>query len=153
MTDLQKLREWIATFPEFDILSRFQVDSTDRVPNQGGIFPGGLVEISRQTTICGGVVVTNQLNFAVYYVFSKAVEDDTDAAFNADWVLSFQRWVQEQSVLGLAPKFGNTDQRNEQIKAENGTLYDAEESGTAMYAVQISVRFKISYQEENEWLI
>ena len=68
--NLAKLRNWIKTFPGFDILSAFRVDYTDQIPSNGGVFPAGLVEISRKADIIGNVTVTNQLNFGLYYVFS-----------------------------------------------------------------------------------
>lgn len=146
MTELEKMKEWIRTFPGFDILSAFQVDYTDRIPANGGIFPAGLVEIRRREFLLGDVEVTNQQNFGIYYVFEKSPGDDIGAAVNADWLLDFQRWVQEQSVRGLAPKFGNTDTRNESVKAENGMLYESDEEGTATYMVQLSVQYKILYE-------
>ena len=45
MTALEKLRGWVAAYPGYDILGAFQVDYTDRVPNNGGVFPSGLVEV------------------------------------------------------------------------------------------------------------
>ncbi len=153
MNELEKIKEWLKTFPDFDILAEFQVDSTDHIPNHGGIFPGGLIEISRRQQISGSVTVTNQLNFGIYYVFSKSPEDDAEAAINADWVSSFQRWVQEQSVCGLAPTFGNVNQTGEVIKAENGALYDADKDGTATYMVQLSIKYQNFYEVKNEWQI
>ena len=101
MTDLEKIREWIRGFPGFDILSEFQVDYTDRVPANGGIFPSGLQEVGRKEYIYGDVLVTNQLNFGIYYVFEKAPGDDIGAAVNADWLMDFQKWVQEQSIRAV----------------------------------------------------
>ena len=44
MTALEKLRDWIATYPGYNILADFQVDFTDQMTaNSGGIFPSGLV--------------------------------------------------------------------------------------------------------------
>jgi len=45
------------------------------------------------------------------------------------------------SVMGNAPTFGD-DPRAEKITAQNGVLYGADEEGTAMYMVQLSVQFK-----------
>ena len=146
MTDLEKVRAWIRTYPDFDVLSEFQVDYTDQIPANGGIFPSGLQEISRVKYIYGDVLVTNQLNFGLYYVFEKAPDDDAGAAVNADWLMDFQRWVQDQSVRGLAPSFGNYDIANERIKAENGVLYAADEEGTATYMVQLSIQYKNFYE-------
>lgn len=146
MTDLEKVRAWIRTYPDFDVLSGFQVDYTDQIPANGGIFPSGLQEISRVKYIYGDVLVTNQLNFGLYYVFEKAPDDDAGAAVNADWLMDFQRWVQDQSVRGLAPSFGNYDTANERIKAENGVLYAADGEGTATYMVQLSIQYKNFYE-------
>ncbi len=147
MTHLEKIRAWLRTFPDFDILSAFQVDYTDQIPANGGIFPAGMQEIRRRTFILGDVEVTNRLNFGIYCVFEKSPGDDVGAAFNADWVMDFQQWVQAQSVRGLAPTFGNTALRSETIKAENGMLYASDAEGTATYMVQLSIQYKILYEE------
>ena len=151
MTALEKVRAWIATFPGFDVLSDFQVDYIDHVdPGTGSISPSGLVEVERRTSICGLVAVTNQYNFGIYCVFEKAPGDDVGAAINADWLMEFQEWVQEQSVLGLAPVFGD-EPRQERITAQNGGLYDVNE-GVGTYLVQLSIQFIKKYEVENKWL-
>lgn len=152
MTALEKIKAWVAAYPEFDILSEFQVDYTDHAAaNNGGIFPSGMVEVERRRDIFGNITLTSQYNFGLYYVFEKAPGDDIGAAINADWVEGFQEWVQEQSVLGLAPVFGDVP-RAEKIMAQNGVLYDTGE-GTATYMVQLSVQFKKKYEVTNKWLI
>lgn len=144
MTALEKIREWLASYPGFDILSAFQVDYTDQIPANGGIFPSGLVEVSRTEDILGNVTVVNQYNFGLYYVLEKAPGDDAGAELNAGWIMDFQEWVQEQSARGLAPRFG--DEGREIIRAQNGVLYEADEEGTATYMVQLSVQFKKNYE-------
>lgn len=151
MTALEKIKSWLATYPEFDIMNDFQVDYTDQIPNNGGIFPSGLVEVERRSDIMGNITVTNQYNFGLYYVFTKSPDDDTGAAINADWLMAFQEWAQEQSILGLAPAFGDVPNA-EKITAQNGVLYETNE-GTATYMVQLSVQFKKKYEVKNEWLI
>lgn len=145
MSALEKIRNWIATYPGYDILGSFQVDYTDQVPSNGGIFPSGLVEISRSEDIIGNVTVQNQYNFGLYYVFPKDPGDDAGAQINAAWIMDFQLWVQEQSVRRLAPTFGD-DPRTERIQAQNGVLYGADEEGTATYMVQLSVNFTKKYE-------
>lgn len=152
MSDLEKICAWIATFPEHQKLTDFQVDYTDAVPNNGGIFPSGLVEVSRTRDIFGSTTVENQYNFGLYYVFEKAAGDEEGAAINADWVMDFQKWVQDQSIRGLAPTFGD-DPRTERIQAQNGVLYAADEEGTATYMVQLSVNFTKTIRSESKWLI
>lgn len=146
MSDLDKIKNWIATYPDFDILGQFMVDYTDQAaPGSGGIFPTGLVEIDRREDVLGNVTVTNQYNFAVYCVFAKSPKDDIGASFNADWVMGFQKWVQAQSIQGKVPKLGNTNDK-ETAKAQNGVLYEQPGEGTAMYAVQLSVQYKTFYE-------
>lgn len=147
MTALEKVRAWIATFPDYDILGAFHVDYADQaVPNNGGIFPSGLVEVERRRDIVGNTTVTNQYNFGIYSVFAKPPGDDIGAAINADWIMDFQMWVQEQSVAGQAPVFGDIPNA-EKITAQNGVLYDADSEGTATYMVQLSVQFKKKYMK------
>lgn len=151
MTALEKLRKWLATYPGYDILDQFQVDFTDQVPANGGVFPSGLVEIERRPDIFGNVTVTNQYNFGLYYVFEKAPKDDVGATINADWIMDFQEWAQEQSITGQAPVFGDVP-RDERISAQNGVLYEATDEGLATYMVQLSVRFTKKFEVENKWV-
>lgn len=143
---LKQMREFIKEYPGADILSQLDIDYTDAIPNCAGLFPSGLVEVNRTTYINGDVSVLNQCNFALYTVFEKAPNEDEGATINADWLMDFQKWVQKQSVLGKAPTFGD-EPRNEKIVAQNGAIYSADEEGTAVYAIQISVTFINNYEE------
>ena len=87
------------------------------------------------------MTLTDRYNFGLYFTFEKALQDDTAARANASWVMDFQRWVQEQSARGLVPNFGNTETKAT-AQAQNGTLYSAEDSGTALYMAVLSVTFK-----------
>lgn len=151
MTALEKIRTLVSAFPGADILQRFKVDFTDQIPANGGVFPAGLVEVERRSDIVGNVTVTNQYNFGLYYVFEKDPGDDEGATINADWLMDFQEWIQEQSVLGLAPVFGDIPAK-EQITAQNGVLYAADEEGLATYMVQLSVKFYKKFEVKNPWL-
>lgn len=151
MTALEKVKKWLATYPEFDILGSFRVDHTDQIPSNGGIFPSGLVEVERRNDIMGNVTITNQYNFGLYYVFNKAPGDDVGATINADWIMGFQEWVQEQSATGQAPALGDVPNA-ERITAQNGVLYESDEEGTATYMVQLTVRFIKKYEVKDKWL-
>ena len=141
MTALDIMREFIAQYPDVDKLDGFQVDYTDKIPDNGGLFPSGLVEIARHKDIIGQMAwVENQYNFALYAVLAKSPDDDEGASINAEWVMDFQEWVQEMSMRGQAPIFGD-EPRRETIQAQNGTLIAADDEGTAVYVVQISVNF------------
>lgn len=152
MTALERIQAFIRDYPGADILQDFQVDFTDQIPANGGIFPSGLVEVSRKTDLFGNVTMTNQYNFGLYYVFEKAPGDDAGAAVNAGWLMDFQEWVQEQSVRGLAPIFGDDPQR-EKITAQNGVLYSAEDEGLATYMVQLTVQFVKKFPTIDPWFI
>ena len=152
MSDLKKIKDWVASYPGYDILGTFKVDYTSNIPSNGGIFPAGLLEISRARDIMGNVTIHNQYNFGLYYVFLKDPGDDAGATINADWIMDFQLWIQEQSIRGLAPVFGD-DASAEVIRAQNGVLYDADEEGTATYMVQLSVNFIKKIRSESKWNI
>ena len=152
MTALEKIREFVGEYPGTDMLHDFQVDFCDQIPFNGGMFPSGLVEVSRKKDILGNTTVTNQYNFGLYFVFEKAPGDDTGATVNADWIMDFQEWIQEQSAMGLAPTFGDVPSR-EKITAQNGVLYSADGEGTAMYMVQISVQFVKEFKSTNPWAV
>lgn len=152
MTALEKITEFVKSYPGADILREFQIDFTDQIPANGGLFPSGLVEVSRKTDLFGNVTVTNQYNFGLYYVFEKAPGDGAGAAVNASWLMDFQEWVQEQSARGLAPVFGDAPNR-EQIAAQNGVLYEAQDEGLATYMVQLSVQFIKIFPTTNPWFI
>lgn len=141
MTALEKLRDWLATYEGFEILSKFHVDYIDQTPCTGSVFPTGMVEVGRHTDILGNVTVENQYNFGLYYVFEKASGDDENTTENANWIMDFQEWIQKQSATGVAPVFGDVPQE-EKIIAQNGALYDAKTEGLGTYLVQLSIKFK-----------
>ncbi|MBR4290676.1 MAG: hypothetical protein IKT52_08565 [Oscillospiraceae bacterium] len=147
MSALKKIREWLDTFPGNDRLESLQVDYVPAEPGSGSIAPSGLVEVSRNEDILGNITVENQYNFGLYYVFAKSTDDDEGSTQNADWLMDLQEWVQEQSVLGVAPRFGD-EPAAERIQAQNGSIYGADEEGTAIYMVQLSVNFIKKYVKE-----
>ena len=61
--------------------------------------------------------------------------------------MNLQEWVQEQSIIGAAPKFGD-EPTAERIQAQNGSIYGADEEGTAIYMVQLSVNFIKKFVKE-----
>lgn len=145
MSALDKVRRWLTVFPGNKRLRSLQVDYYTDEPGNGSIAPAGLVEISRSVDIIGNIQISNQYNFALYYSFAKATTEDEGALENAEWLLELQEWIQEQSVLGLAPVFGD-DPAAENIKAQNGSIYDATEEGVATYSVQLSIEFIKNYE-------
>lgn len=144
-TALEKVRAWLKNYPGYSQLKDLTVDATDPRPSNGSVAPGGTVEIARKKDILGNVTITNQLNFTLYFVFSKDPDDDVQAEKNAQWLMDFQDWVQAQSITGQAPVFGDAPKR-ESVKAQNGTLFGADAEGCAVYAVQLSAQYIKIYE-------
>jgi len=139
MNDLEKLRKWLLTYPNWGESGLMNVDYTDAVPGMG-LYPAGLEELSRQEDVLGNVTVKCRYHFALYRV--TAVQEDKTA--DAQWLLSFQQWVQQQSVTGLAPQFGDVPGA-ERLRAQKGKLKEASQAGTATYVVTLTADFTKIY--------
>lgn len=134
MTDLEKLRQWLLTYPGGSGL--VHIDHTDGVPGNSGLFPAGVEEVRRREDVLGNVTVDCRCRFTLHRV--TALGQDNEEA--ARWLLAFQEWVRAQSLAGLAPTFGD-DPARERIRAEKGRLYKASQSGTGTYSVTLTVDF------------
>jgi len=134
MDELDKLRQWLLTYPKWDEGGLLYIDYTDGMPGNSGLFPGGLEELSRKTDVLGRVTVRNRYHFALYRV-AAGDEDNTE---NARWLLEFQNWIQRQSVQGKAPVFGDEPSR-ERICAQKGRLRRDPQTGTSTYSVTLTV--------------
>ena len=145
MSDLERIRKWVSLYPGAAKMQDMKVDYFSQNPDNGSIDPSGLVEVSRTEDILGNITVENQYNFALYFVFLKDPGDDQGATGNANWLMDFQRWVQEQSIRKQIPHFGDDPER-ESARAQNGSLYAADEEGTAIYSVQLSFNFIKIYE-------
>lgn len=140
MSELERVREWVSSYPGANRVGQLLIDYAAPNPDNGSIDPTGMVEISRREDILGNITVENQYNFSLYFVFCKSPSDDIGASKNAEWLMDFQRWVREQSLCKKAPTFGD-DSHSETASAQNGSIYAAEEEGTAVYMVQLSFNF------------
>lgn len=136
MTDLEKVRQWLLGYPEWDAGGLLYIDYTDAVPGNAGLYPNGLEELSRQEDVMGIVRVQNRYHFALYRVVSQ----QEDNAANAAWLLDFQNWVQRQCAAGLAPTFGDEPAR-ERIRAQKGKLKEVSQTGTGTYVVTLTADF------------
>lgn len=139
---IQTIKDWIATFPGYEKLGDMQVDFLAPLPGSNSIAPSGLVEVSRTEDIMGNYTVQNQYNFSLFFVFYRP-EGGEETEDNAEWVLNFQEWVQEQDIRGKTPTFGN---RTISTVAQNGMLYTADEEGTGVYMVQLSVNYEKRFE-------
>ena len=145
MTALEKIREWLMTFPQISRLQGLNVDYYSAQPDNSSIAPAGLQEISQKEDILGNIVVENQYSFSLEFVLMKSPGDDVGATENAAWLLAFQEWVQEQSIRRLVPTFGD-EPKSETVKAQNGANTYADIEGTGIYTVLLSVNFTKIYE-------
>lgn len=145
MTDLERIREWILGYPGMEALQGLRIDYYAAQPDNGSIAPAGITEVARKEDILGAVVVENRYDFGLWFVLTKAEGDDVGATANAEWILGFQRWVQEQGIRRLAPAFGD-EPGSERIRAQDGALEENDEEGTATYFVRLSIDFKKIYE-------
>lgn len=155
MTDLQvaqewiqKLRDWLSTFEGMPQAQDFYIDYNREDAINAGLHSNGLVPVDDMEDVIGNIIMSYQLNFALHVVFDKPPEHDEQSTNNAAWVLAFQRWVIRQSRLRKCPTFGNIDQYDEVLRAQNGGLYINPEDGAGLYAVTISVQFKELIKED-----
>lgn len=145
MSALNKIREWLKTFPRIKRIQDMRVDYYSQQPDNGSIDPSGVQVVTEKEDILGNKTVEYQYNFGLYFVLAKDPGNDEVATENADWVMEFQEWVNEQSLLHLAPTFGDLP-RTESMKAQNGAVSAASNEGTAIYMVQLSVNFTKIYE-------
>lgn len=101
---LEKLQAWLSAYPHWN-----------GYPARICILPKGLEEISRREDVLGNALVGCRCYVTLFWEMESA-GDDTE---NARRLLEFQNWVQEQSILGLAPKFGDVASE-ERIRTEKG---------------------------------
>ena len=134
MTDLEKMQQWLVSYPGWE--DTLQLDVIEPVPGNTGLFCDGLEERSRQADVLGNLQIACRCRFTL----CRRVSRDCDAA---QWLLDFQSWVQQQSALGLTPRFGDIP-RLERMEAQKGSLRDRGQ--TALYTVTLIADFTRIYQ-------
>lgn len=140
--ELEKVRQWILGCPGMELLQQVWVDYYPAQPENGSLAPEGLTELGRREDILGNVTVECRYDFGVWFVVARAEGDDLGAAEDAQWVLGFQAWVQEQSVRGLVPQFGDA----QVVRAQEGRLEETDTEGMAVYLVRLSFDFRKVYE-------
>ena len=143
MDVLQKVKQWLLTYPGWED-AQLYVDYLEAAPSNSGLYPQGLEERSRRVDVLGNVKVSCRYRFALHRMTAGQLNGEE----NARWLLDFQQWVQQQSIAGLTPQFGDVA-AYEQIRAEKGQLREASQVGTGTYQVILIADF-IKLYEVNE---
>ena len=136
MTELEKMRQWLQSYSGWK--DSLLMDFTELAPGNAGLFCEGLEERDRQEDVSGNLQIACRYRFTLY----RRVSRDNGAA-DARWLLDFQNWVQSQSALGLAPRFGDIPYL-ERMQAQKGTLKDRGQTG--LYAVTLTADFAKVYE-------
>lgn len=139
MTDLEKLRQWLQTFPQWE--DEIFVDFSLDAPGNAGIFPAGVEEIARRADLLGNL----QLDCRYRFTIQRKIVGQKDGGANAQWLADFQNWVLAQDAAGLGPQFGDV-QGKARIQAKNGGLHAVSASGIATYTVTLIADFVKNYQ-------
>lgn len=137
MTDLEKMKQWLQTYPGLEELS---VDYVEDRPGQTGLFFQGMEELSRRKDILGNCWIACRYRF----ILQRKVLFQQDLTAEAQWLLEFQNWVQQQCLAGLAPKFGD-EEAGENILAQKGSLQGVSSQGIATYTVTLVADFEKVY--------
>ena len=139
MEDIEKVRRWLVTFSRWGN-QPLHVDHTEAVPENGGLFPAGLEELSHTRDVLGNATVRCRYRFVLH----RLVPVGEDGSEGAQWLLDFQNWVREQSARGLAPTFGDEPAR-ERLLAQKGRRIAGKQAGTGVYEVTLTAEFVRHY--------
>ena len=128
------------TYPGWDEICVY-VDFLGAEPENTGLYPQGLEEVSRTEDVLGNATVNCRYQFVLYWTTTGQQDNEK----NAGLLLDFQQWVQAQSISGLAPRFGDIASA-EHIRAEKGMLQKASQTGTGIYKVTVIAEFIKQYE-------
>lgn len=134
---IDKLREFVLSYPGWEAGKLLFLDYTDATPGNGGLFPEGITQVSFREDILGNRQADMRLQV---FFYRCGGEEEGDAA----WLLDFQNWVAEQSALGKTPQLGDIPQR-EQLRAEKGKLSKIRGEGK-LYSVVLTAEFTKTYE-------
>ncbi len=140
MQALETLKTWLSAFPQWDGEACY-VDYTEGVGGNTGLFPQGMEEVSRREDVLGNLQVRCRLRFRLLRMALR----DGDGQKNAQWVMDFENWVQQQSAAGLTPRFGD-EPASEIMRAEKGKLSGTRQTGSGTYEVILTAEFTKYYE-------
>ena len=135
---IHKLLSWLSACPYLS--GTPQINHTDVTPGSAGLYPQGTQQLSIREDVLGNKIVTYRDRFLLNQV--TAMEESVSEAKR---LMILENWVREQSLLGLAPQFGDIP-GEERIWAEKGKLSGVSSLGTGKFAVQIHIVYQKNYE-------
>jgi len=139
MNSVEKMRAFIQQYPNLSSFTNgIKIDWNDS--KSFGLMPMGQSTISRDEDILGNITLKKQYNFALYA--NRFTVEDVIRIETIGFLDDFSEWIEEQSIRGNAPCFGDNP-KAEEISAQNGMLYQLYEDGkTGRYQIQIKVLYE-----------
>jgi len=135
MTNLKKMQQWLQTFPGFGD-TPIRLECTQAAPQGLGLYFRGREEVSRKEDILGRRESRCKLRFALQ--LQQLHHNGVDPVQLP--VAQLQEWVQQQSALGLAPRFGDVPQHERLLTRLVQTREDPR-SGTRLQEVELTAEF------------
>lgn len=145
---LETIREFLSLCPYLtDFTDNADIDWCSNKVGNYGIMPTGESIIERSEDICGDVTLVKQYNVALYAM--RYTIDDIVRMESAGFLENLTQWVEEQSINGLAPTFGD-EPESEIITAQNGMLFQMSENGqSGRYQIQIQINYIKNYKRRD----
>lgn len=140
---IQRMANWLQTYPLWE--GKLTVDYLGSAPGSVGLYPAGVEELDRREDVAGNVTASCRCLFDL----RRVTTGQQDCREHAQRLLDFCQWVNRQSRMGLAPKFGDEPAR-ERIRAEKGKLQSASQTGTATYTVRLTAEYVIKGENDHE---
>lgn len=139
LNSVEKMRAFIQQYPNLSgFTNGIKIDWNDS--KSFGLMPMGQSTISRKEDILGDIILKKQYNFALYA--NRFTIEDVMRIETIGFLDDFSEWIEEQSIRGDAPNFGDNPEA-EEISAQNGMLYQMYEDGKAgRYQIQIKVLYE-----------
>ncbi len=131
---IHKLISWLSACPYVSGIP--EVNHTHAAPGSIGIYPQSTQQMRIREDVLGNRVVTYRDTFLLYQVTAM---DEKESEANR--LMALKSWMREQSLIGLAPQFGDIPQE-EQILVEKGKLSDVSPLGTGKFAVEIHIVYQ-----------
>ena len=131
MEMLEKLRQFLLGFSGWD--EEPSGDFGEDGPGQTGLFPLSQEEIARRKDLVGNV----RAEYLARFTLRRRLRPGLDGA---QWLLDFERWLQEQEAAGLTPRFGDVPVA-EKLRLAKGEFQQIPRLGTGLCTVTLAVEF------------
>jgi len=143
---IEKLEEWLETYPDFDFDGFFRVYEYMPFPSQGS---GALVPTETMSAISQDIVGETSVtrnHYVTLYARKSGIDDVTNKA-NPEFLTDFHHWVVEEQIFGTIPKFGNVDTDRELLEIAGAVRWQNPEGGpgTEDYMWQLRLQYKLLY--------